>query len=171
MHITQGIHKNRNNIGISFSVDGSKRKHDLQRIKVDGTGSYDDVVKNVPLWLEQFPGASTKATFAHEDLPYLKESIVNIWDLGVKTIYANVVFEDVWHDGDDLIYEQQIRELGDYVLENEMWREHSVSFLNYMNGFSLGIEEDHNYCSFSNTDIFSSSDKKPLPVISLIWFR
>ena len=141
------IKKNKGHICIAISVDGNKIKHDLQRIKPDGSGSYDDVMKNVPLWLEQFPEASTKATFAHADLPYLKDSIISLWDNGIKMVAANVVFEYDWHDGDDEIFEEQLRELADYVLENKLWEEYSVRFFSPNIGFPLKDEElKNNFC-------------------------
>lgn len=73
------IENNKGKISIGITIDGTKEKHDLQRVFPDGTGSYDVVNKNIKLWLEQFPG-STKVTFASDDLKYLKESIVELWN-------------------------------------------------------------------------------------------
>ena len=131
------IQKNKKHISIGFSVDGNKIKHDLQRVKMDGSGSYDDVIKNVPLWLEQFPNASTKATFAHGDIPYLKDSIISLWDNGIKQVAANVVFEDVWDDKDPDLFENQLISLADYIIENKLWEDYSVSFLDPYKGFPL----------------------------------
>lgn len=141
------IKKNKAHLSIGLSVDGNKIKHDLQRVKPDGSGSYDDVIKNVPLWLSQFPASSSKATFAHDDIPYLKDSIISLWDIGIKTVAANVVFEDVWEEGDDIIMEQQLRELADYVLENKLWEDYSVRFFDPNIGNPLREEElGKNYC-------------------------
>ncbi|TEB07483.1 molybdenum cofactor biosynthesis protein A [Pelotomaculum schinkii] len=141
------IKKNKEHCSINISIDGNKIKHDLQRIKKDGSGSYDDVVKNVKLWQEQFIGTSTKSTFTHEDLPYLKESIISLWELGIKMVAANVVFEDVWNDGDDLIFERQLVELADYTIEKKMWDDYSVRFFSPDIGFPLTEEEmQRNFC-------------------------
>lgn len=141
------IKKNRGHLSIGLSVDGNKIKHDMQRVKLDGSGSYDDVIKNVPLWLEQLPGAFTKATFSHDDLLYVKDSIISLWENGIKIVSANVVFEDVWHEGDDLIFENQLKELADYILEKELWREYSVRFFSPTIGFPLKKEDlKRNYC-------------------------
>lgn len=141
------IKKNHSHLSIGLSVDGNKTKHDLQRVKPDGSGSYDDVVKNVPLWLKQFPSAYTKATFSHDDIPYLKDSVISLWNIGIKTVAANVVFEDVWQEGDDIIMEQQLKELADYVIENKMWEDFSVRFFDPQIGYSLSKEEtSRNYC-------------------------
>lgn len=141
------IKKNLKHLSIGISIDGNKIKHDLQRVKPDGSGSYDEVIKNVPLWLKQLPGGSTKATFAHADIPYLKDSIISLWNLGIKSVAANVVFEDVWEDGDDLILEQQLKELADYVLENRLWEEYTVRFFDPHIGNPLSEDEKkQNYC-------------------------
>lgn len=135
------IKKNRNSISVGISVDGNKIKHDMQRVRPDGSGSYESVMKSVPLWLEQFPGASTKATFSHDDLPYLKDSIISLWNNGIHVVAANVVFEDVWHEGDDVLFEQQLKELSDYIIENKMWEGYSVRFLDHNIGLPLSEEE------------------------------
>ncbi|MCX8129650.1 MAG: radical SAM peptide maturase, CXXX-repeat target family [Clostridia bacterium] len=141
------ILKNRGHISIGISIDGNKIKHDLQRIRLDGSGSYDEVIQKVPLWQEQFPGFMTKATFSHDDLPYLKESIISLWENGIKTIAANVIYEDVWHEGDDAVFEGQLRELADHILENDLWKEYSVRFFDPKIGFPLTDDQlKKNWC-------------------------
>ena len=141
------IKKNRNHVSIGISVDGNKAKHDAQRVKIDGSGSFDDVKRVVPLWVKQFPNAMTKATFAHDDLVHLKDSIITLWDMGIKSVAANVVFEDVWYDGDDEVYKTQLIELADYILENELWNEYSVRFFDINVGLPLLEEElEKNFC-------------------------
>ncbi|WP_346916354.1 radical SAM peptide maturase, CXXX-repeat target family [Clostridium sp.] len=135
--VQEYIKKNYSHVSIGLSVDGNKEKHDLQRVKLDGTGSYDDVVKNVPLWLKQFPRAATKATFAHGDIKYLKDSIINLWNLGISEVAANVVFEDVWDEEDPYIFEEQLKALGDYILENKLWDKCTVTLFDPNKGFPL----------------------------------
>ena len=55
------ITKNYNHLSVGITIDGTKTKHDLNRIWKGGDerGSYDDVVRIILLWLDQFPvGAS-----------------------------------------------------------------------------------------------------------------
>lgn len=42
------INKHSINCNIVISIDGTKEKHDLNRVKKDGTGSYDDIEKILP---------------------------------------------------------------------------------------------------------------------------
>lgn len=145
------IQKHNRNLHVNITVDGSKEKHDLSRIKKDGTGSYDDVVRVLPLWFKQTGNYSTKATFAHADLPYLKDSIVNLWNLGFKNVMANIVFENVWEDGDDRVYEKQLCRLADYIIENQLWNQVSVRFFSPHIGYPL--EDSHrgvNFCGSGN---------------------
>lgn len=141
------IKKNRGKVQIGITIDGTKRKHDLHRVYQDGRGSYDDVFKNIPLWLDEFPDATTKVTFGSEDLKYLKESIIHLWENGMSIIPANVVYEDVWKEGDDKIFENQLKELADYIIDNELWNKVNCTLFDD----TIGLPNDitmtkSNYC-------------------------
>ncbi len=114
------INKNYGKISVGFSIDGTKEKHDLQRVFPDGRGSYDYIYKNLGLWKSQFV-PSTKMTFASEDLKYLKESVIDLWEKGIEDVSANVVYENVWKEGDDQLFEEQLKELADYIIDNDLY--------------------------------------------------
>ena len=99
--------KNKGKVSVCLTIDGNKEKHDLQRVFPDGTGSYDHVAANIPLYLEGF-SPNTKVTYASDDLIYLKDSIINLWNLGITEVSANVVFEDGWKESDHGIVETQL---------------------------------------------------------------
>lgn len=125
------IDKNHNHLSIGITIDGTKEKHDLNRIwkgSVPERGSYDDVVKNIPLWLKQFPGSSTKVTISSDDIPYIKESVLHLYSLGLNNVSINVVFEDVWKNGDDVLFENQLLELADAIIDGDYYKEHFCSF-------------------------------------------
>lgn len=146
------IKKNKNLLSIGISIDGTKEKHDLQRVYPNGKGSYDDVVKNIRLWKEQFPFANTKVTIGHDDLPYLAESIIHLWDIGINEVPANVVFEDVWQDGDDKIFEEQLKKLADYIIDNKLWETHNTTLFSDHIGSKLSEEDlTRNYCGTGKT--------------------
>lgn len=137
------IMKNKTKLSIGITIDGTKEKNDLQRVYPDGSGSYEDIIKNVKLWQEQFPGATTKVTVGHDDLCYLKDSIIHLWNIGLDIVPANIVFEDVWQEGDDEVYYNQLRELADYVIDNEYWEHHNTSLFAKGIGYPLEEEELH----------------------------
>ncbi|MBM7866514.1 radical SAM peptide maturase, CXXX-repeat target family [Heliobacterium gestii] len=141
------IQKNKTHLSIGITLDGTKTKHDANRIFPNGSGSYDLIMKNIPLWLHQFPDARTKSTVSRDDLPYIKESVIHLWELGIKTIDINLVFEDVWHDGDDVLFETQLRELADYIIDHQLYEDHNVSFFSELIGKPLdAVHDNQNWC-------------------------
>lgn len=138
------ISKNKTHLGIGITIDGTKKKHDLQRVFPNGRGSYNNVVKEIPLWLKQFPKSSTKVTIAREDLPYIKESILHLWELGIKYINSNLIFENVWEDGDDHIFEDQLIQLADDIIKDHYYIGHSCSFFSRVIG--KPVTSEGNWC-------------------------
>lgn len=143
--IREFIHKNRKHIEICLTIDGTKAKHDINRIyKRTGKGSYDDVVKNVPLWLEEFPGIHTKVTVSSPDIPYIKESVLHLYSLGLQGVLINCVFEDVWKEGDDISFERQLVELADEIIDNNLYETHTCSFFD--ENIGKPFKDDGNWC-------------------------
>lgn len=138
------ITQNQSHLDITITIDGIREKHDLHRRYPSGAGSYDDTLAQIPKWLEQFPNANTKVTVAHDDLPYLADSILHLWDLGIHDINANVVFEDVWHDGDDDLFEEQLVRLADRILAGDLYRYHSCTLFDRSIG--QAVSSDANWC-------------------------
>lgn len=144
------IKKNQNHLSIGITIDGTKKKHDLNRIwKGEGIerGSYEDVVKNIPLWLKQFPFSGTKVTISSADIPYIKESVLHLYSLGIHEVNINCVFEDVWKEGDDTILEQQLLLLADAIIENRFYTNFSCSFFSEHIGKPLDSQtQNENWC-------------------------
>lgn len=154
------IKKNHEHLSIGITIDGTKRKHDLNRIwktaemeqgimpkPEEERGSYDDVVKNIPLWLEQFPGAGTKVTISSADIPYIKESVLHLYSLGIHEVNINCVFEDVWKDGDDKLFEQQLTELADAIIDGGYYTDYACSFFTEHMGKPMDCQsENQNWC-------------------------
>ncbi len=144
------IHKNHNHLSIGITIDGTKRKHDLNRIwKGEGEekGSYDDVVRNIPLWLEQFPYGGTKVTISSADIPYIKESVLHLYSLGIHEVNINCVFENVWKEGDDKLFEEQLMQLADAIIDNDYYQDYACSFFSENIGKPLDVALDNgNWC-------------------------
>lgn len=142
------ILKNIDHISIGITIDGTQRKHDLNRVyKGSGKGSYQDVVASIPLWLKQFPNSSTKVTISHEDLPYIKESVLHLFELGIHEVNINVVFENVWKDGDDTLFENQLTDLADEIIDRNLFDDYTCSFFSEYIGKPLDpVKDNHNWC-------------------------
>lgn len=133
-------------------IDGTRRKHDLNRVWKHSNGeaergSYDDVVRNIPLWLSQFPDGGTKVTISSADIPYICESVLHLYSLGIHEVNINCVFEDVWHDGDDDAFEQQLMQLADAIIDGGYYTDYACSFFNEYIGKPMDPERDNqNWC-------------------------
>lgn len=158
--VQEFIKKNHNHLSIGITIDGTQRKHDLNRIwktedmekgimpkPEDERGSYLDVVKNIPLWLEQFPFGGTKVTISSPDIPYIKESVLHLYSLGIHEVNINVVFEDVWQEGDDKLFEEQLIMLADAIIDENYYQEYACSFFSENIGKPLDpVMENQNWC-------------------------
>lgn len=144
------IKKNLNHLSIGITIDGTREKHDLNRIwKGEGPerGSYDSVVRNIPLWISQFPYAGTKVTISSADIPYIKESVLHLYSLGIHEVNINCVFEDVWQDGDDRLFEEQLMLLADAIIDGEYYKDYACSFFTEHMGKPMDCKlENNNWC-------------------------
>ncbi len=144
------IKKNISHLSIGITIDGTKVKHDLNRIyKGDGPerGSYDDVVRNIPLWQEQFPGDGTKVTISSPDIPYVKDSVLHLYALGIHEVNINCVFENVWKEGDDLLFEDQLVQLADAIIDGGYYEDFVCSFFTEHLGKPMDCRlQNQNWC-------------------------
>jgi len=146
------IEKNKSHLSIGITIDGTKQKHDLNRIYKGGNsskerGSYDDVVQNIPLWLRQFPNVGTKVTISSSDIPYIKDSVIHLFSLGIHNVSINCVFEDVWKEGDDKLFESLLLELADIIIDDGWYEENACSFFSEMIGKPLDSKKNNqNWC-------------------------
>ncbi|NTW93360.1 MAG: radical SAM peptide maturase, CXXX-repeat target family [Chlorobiaceae bacterium] len=138
------ITKNHKNLSIGLTLDGTPQKHDLNRVYPSEKGSYADIVKNIPLWLKQFPDASTKVTVSSDDLPFVAESVLHLHDLGIRHVSINVVFEDAWKEGDDQLFEEQLITLADAFIDQELFRQCTCSFFSETIGYPR--MDNNNWC-------------------------
>ncbi|MBQ0090234.1 MAG: radical SAM peptide maturase, CXXX-repeat target family, partial [Prevotellaceae bacterium] len=147
--VQEFISKNKAHLSIGITIDGTKTKHDLNRIwKGEGErGSYEDVVRNIPLWLSQFPGAGTKVTISSDDIPYICESVLHLYSLGIHEVNINCVFENVWKDGDDMKFQEQLLKLADAIIDGCLYEDNTCSFFNEQIGKPLDrILFNQNWC-------------------------
>ncbi|MBO7067224.1 MAG: radical SAM peptide maturase, CXXX-repeat target family [Bacteroidaceae bacterium] len=139
------IKKNLSHLSLGITIDGTEKKHDINRIyKGSGKGSYADVVRNIPLWLKQFPNESTKVTISSEDLPYIEESVIHLFSLGIHEVNMNCVYENVWKEGDDIILETQMLKLADSIIDNNYYKDFACSLFSEQIGGPL--LDNQNWC-------------------------
>ncbi|MBO5629970.1 MAG: radical SAM peptide maturase, CXXX-repeat target family [Aeriscardovia sp.] len=128
--VQQYVEKYKDHLSVQLSIDGTKRKHDLNRVFINGEGSYDKILPSVKLWINQFGRkAMSFMVLSHEDLPFLSESAIHLIKLGIKDIAISLVVEDVWKSGDEMIFESELMIIANYLIDNKLWNEVTVSSL------------------------------------------
>lgn len=142
--VQEFIEKNREFLSMSITIDGNKQLHDACRVFPDGRGSYDIVEDAVKLWVENDNLPATKLTLAPPNIMYLCESAKHLWDLGIINISSNCVFEKGWKQEHAKIFYNQLKDLADYLLEDNRCSNYCISLFNE----SIGkrVSSDRNWC-------------------------
>ncbi len=131
------LRKYEGHLSVNISIDGDKAKNDANRVFPNGRGSYDAIKESIALWREQFPEEGTKMTISHDDLPFVYQGLVHLVSLGIRKIDVNPVLEDVWQEGDQYVFEDQLISFADYVIDNHLWNQLMISCFEQHMGMPL----------------------------------
>lgn len=142
------LEKNKRMISFGISLDGCKELHDACRVFNNGQGSYDIASTAAVDYIKRFdPETSTKMTFAPENIEYAYDAIVNLVNLGYKSIHCNPIYEDKWNSEHPKIYYQQLKKIADYVLENKLYEYLFIRVFDANAGRPNDIKNyNENYC-------------------------
>lgn len=142
----------------------------MTRVNKSGQGSYDLVIKSFNKYKDDYgDDIYQKSTFSSEDLKYLKESIIHLWDLGFKNVESNLVYEDVWKNGDPELFEMQLKELADYMFESGRYLTHSVAYFEKRRGLPLASNSmNQNRCGAGYKSLAFDTEGKIYPCIRFL---
>lgn len=109
------------NISFNISIDGNKQLHDSCRIQPNGEGSYDIAMTALNHFNKHYTAErNSKMTLAPSNIRYLFDSVVDFINHGMKCINLNCVFEEGWNQETARIEYGQLRQLADYILDNDL---------------------------------------------------
>ncbi len=157
------LKKNKEIVKVGFSLDGTREAHNINR-----DNSYDDLRKNMSFFLTHWPHQPAKMTITAETIPYLAESVIELERMGIN-FTANLVFEDIWGEGEkrkSLLkeLENQLERLVDFYKEHpELYPPYPLlnSFPEYL-AFSKK-EKMHRFCGAGHGMIAVDTDGKIYP--------
>ena len=69
---------------------------------------------------------------------------MHLYDLGIHAVHINCVFEDVWKEGDDKLFEKQLVELADEIIDNDLYKHFECSF--YSEEIGKPLTDNGNWC-------------------------
>lgn len=143
-NVQKFVKKNENCLFPAISLDGVKEKHNQARKYRNGKETFDDVIINARKIIKQNRFTTIKATFGKGDLKYFKDSYLLFLELGypLENIFAYVAYEDLWEEGDDLLFEEQLLELANYLIDNDIVDSHNTGNL-FSNAIGLPYTKEH----------------------------
>lgn len=113
--------KHWNHLSFNISIDGNKKLHDACRVRPDGSGSYDAAMAGVRHFVDVLGGKmGSKMTLAPANIMYTAEAVKGLIESGYKEINLNCVFEKGWTEEHATILYYQLKELADYLIDNNL---------------------------------------------------
>lgn len=109
-----------NQFNVSVSIDGLEKIHNKNRPYASGRGSFAKIAQNIKILSESLPRVTSQITLTKESIPYLIQSVQQLWKLGVKLVYSNLVFKagEVYSYEDYELYHNQVKELAEITFHN-----------------------------------------------------
>ena len=115
-------------LSFNISIDGNKELHDSCRIQPNGEGSYDIAMAGVQHFREVFGGRmGSKMTLAPANIGFTAAAVKSLIESGYDDINLNCVFEKGWDEGHATVLYYQLKEIADYLIDNDLYNDISLS--------------------------------------------
>ena len=159
------IEKFHNRLSFSITVDGDKEMHDSCRVHADGSGSWEEANKALMDYTKRYDRyLGTKVTISPENLEHFHKTVQYFAERGYTDINANPIYEHEWTVEEAQEYYKQLKQIADYMLEDEtheyesnIFQEHSFS--------PISEQENSTYCGGSGQMLSFDVDGKAYPCI------
>lgn len=141
------IKKYQNYLSLTISIDGNKELHDSCRFDLEGRGTYDRAI-SAAMDLRKIQGKEieTKMTLSPDNIEYTFEAVKNLIDLGYWVIHLNCIYEEGWTLQHATVLYQQLKQLADWLFENDAFKKYNISIFNENYFKPLAPEENNNWC-------------------------
>ncbi len=160
------LEKNRKIVSFGISLDGCRDLHDMCRVFPDGTGSYDIAEAGCIHYMKHFDNKMlTKMTIAPENILWTFEAFKNLYRLGYRDIHANCVYEKGWQVEHGKIFYEQLKQIADYILDNDLEEEIVFTLFNVQDCLPLTEEDNANYCGSTGCMLACDPDGQICPCI------
>lgn len=141
------LDKYKGHVSYGVSIDGNKELHDSCRVFPDGSGSYDKAIAAVHDYVNNRGGyMGSKMTLAPNNIQYLNDAIKNLIAEGYDDINLNCIFEKGWTVEHAKILYQQLKNLADYLLDNDLEDKITLSIFNEFLFHPKLITDKQNWC-------------------------
>lgn len=162
--------KKNNFINISYSIDGMKETHDLNRKTIDGNGTFDIVEKNARKVLKSFDEVVAMSVITRNNLYNLSKNVEYLIDIGFK--YINLLFDysQDWQDEDLNEIKKQYSEIAE-IYADKILQECDVEIPLIDDKIKTYIKDEYNCnedCKFGMKAINIGTDGNFYPCMQFI---
>lgn len=134
-------------ISFTISIDGNKELHDKCRIDAEGKGTYDRALKAVQHYRKTYNKTmGSKMTLSPENISYLYDSIISLYQNGYHHIMGNCVFEDVWELSHAHILYNELIKIADYLIDNNLYNDFQFDMFQEDIGIPMSENDNDNCC-------------------------
>jgi len=145
--VQEYIKKHNKYLSLNITIDGNKLLHDSCRIFPDGSGSYDLAMKAVRHYVDIIGGnMGSKMTIAPSNIIYTAEAVIGLIESGYSVINLNCVYEKGWDQEHATIFYYQLRKLADYIIDNNLYNDISVSIFQEFLGCPIPEDNIDTWC-------------------------
>jgi uncharacterized protein len=106
------------NIELCISIDGPAHIHNLNRVYMDGRGSFGDVVEKLRRAVRELGNIQVNAVYGPITLEFLPETVSFFTQLGVSVIHLNPNIRASWKDDTMLKLAETYLKIADHYIEN-----------------------------------------------------
>lgn len=156
-------------VSILLSIDGVKEVQDEQRAKANGEGSFDEVLKNIPYLLLNYPDVTFRATMTKFSIPYMNKTYDFARHMGFKNITFVVNEEEDYNESDFMEMQWQYNQIALKILSGSpLWLSEIEKSKEYLR--SASHHESIHRCGYGTTSVGISVDGELLPCQELSSF-
>ena len=132
---------------LTISIDGNKELHDKCRLDLQGNGTYDRAMGAAKMHEKMFNYLPpTKMTLAPDNVAYTKDALLNLIKEGHFAIPFNCIFEPGWNTSHANILYYQLKEIADYLIDNNLYNKINIRMFNENNFQPMDENENENWC-------------------------
>ena len=129
-------YKNNFESGITVSIDGNKKIHDLNRQYPSGEGSYDHMLKTLTELKSIFCSIRGRMTITPETVRYIYKSVVHLQQLNINIItHAFDYFNNTWTNDDIRLIKEE------YEKVIMFWKQNRNVNISFADGLGLRMKK------------------------------
>lgn len=146
-----------NKMGILLSIDGDKTTQNINRPLVNGTGSFDKIIQNVPYLLQQYPAVMFRSTVTPETAQYLFDNMMFAENTGFQNYFVIPNCFEEWSESDINILKEQMLKYVYHYVDKMRQNENPIFFVQMEKNFKTIVRRNF---AISNNEFRSDAKCK-----------